>query len=130
MVLVNNMDSYFKRTPPDCSFYSRDYSEVPIHKELLYQTQYLRSMVKSAGFEIDIYRDKLEIFTELAKDELEAMVEFLYSGEIYCNQIVASQVSENLIDLLVFRQISYRMQSQSSTIQDFKKGQISQLCLH
>ena len=32
MVIVNDMDSYFNQTQPECSVYSEDHNEFPIHK--------------------------------------------------------------------------------------------------
>ena len=45
--LAANMDSYFKQKPPDCSLFSQDSFEFQVHKELLFQTEYLREMIKS-----------------------------------------------------------------------------------
>ena len=47
--LAANMDSYFKQKPPDCSLFSQDSFEFQIHKELLFQTEYLREMIKSVN---------------------------------------------------------------------------------
>ena len=32
MVIVQGMDSYFNQTQPECSVYSEDHNEFPIHK--------------------------------------------------------------------------------------------------
>ena len=47
--LAANMDSYFKQKPPDCSLFSQDSFEFQVHKELLFQTEYLREMIKSVN---------------------------------------------------------------------------------
>ena len=49
MALAHKMESYFKKTPPDCSLFSKENFQIPIHKELLYQTQFMRDMVKSVS---------------------------------------------------------------------------------
>ena len=47
--LAANMDSYFKQKPPDCSLFSQDSFEFQVYKELLFQTEYLREMIKSVN---------------------------------------------------------------------------------
>ena len=51
MALTKYMETYFKDTPPDIHLFSQDNFEIPIHKELFYQTRLMRSMIKSANFE-------------------------------------------------------------------------------
>ena len=41
MVLVKYMDEYFNTKTPDCSFYSEDGHEIPVHREVLYQTKWV-----------------------------------------------------------------------------------------
>ena len=41
MVLVKCMDEYFKTKTPDCSLYSEDGYEIPVHREVLYQTKWV-----------------------------------------------------------------------------------------
>ena len=41
MVLVKYMALYFNTKPPDCSFYSEDGYEIPVHCEVLYQTKWV-----------------------------------------------------------------------------------------
>ena len=41
MVLVECMDEYFKKKTPDCSLYSEDGYEIPVHREVLYQTKWV-----------------------------------------------------------------------------------------
>ena len=51
MALVNTMDAYFKARPPDYSIFSKDNCEISLHKELLYQTSFMCSLVKSANLD-------------------------------------------------------------------------------
>ena len=99
LVLCNNMDSYFKNTPPDCSLYSEGNHEISIHKELLYQTRYMREMIMNTGFE-----SKIEVFCpSISKEELKNIVDFLYCGKISCkNQSAVSETTENLNKLFGF----------------------------
>ena len=96
------MGSYFKQIPPDCSLLSEDGAEFLVHKELLYQTKFMRRMLKSA--DIDSMDTKIEIMCpSLSKLDIKIIAKFLYSGEIFCpNQIVATQVFTNLQELFGF----------------------------
>ena len=51
LALVNSLNSYFKQRPPDCSLFSQYNCEIQIHRELLYQTSYLRDMIKSVNMD-------------------------------------------------------------------------------
>ena len=106
MTFVNNIESYFKDTPPDCSLISQDNYEIPIHKELLYQTKYMQEMCKSV--EMDPCYSKIEIICpSLVKEEIDIIVHFLYSGKILCtDQSEASQVSKDLTQLFGFPKIN------------------------
>ena len=106
MVLVDNMDSYFLSTPPDCSLYSQENDEVLIHKELLYQTNFAREMVKSVGID-----SKIEVICpSLSKDELEIIVNFLYHGKLlFSNEKAVSHACTNLEELLGFQLVRDEM---------------------
>ena len=93
------INSFYNDKETDCILYSEDKMEFKIHKEILGQTNFLRKILSSSK---DYCCQIMEIFCPCSKSDLEFLVKFLYSGEIYCNQIVASQVSENLIDLFGF----------------------------
>ena len=51
LATVNHMDSYFKKILPDCSLFSEDGFEIPVHKEVLYQTEFMRQMLKSVNMD-------------------------------------------------------------------------------
>ena len=75
--LASYMIKYFKQRPPDCTLFSEDNCKILIHKELLYQTQYMRSMIKSAS--IGCCCSQIEIMCpSLTINELEIIVQFLY----------------------------------------------------
>ena len=99
MVLVRTMESYFKTTPPDCSLFSKNNYEHPIHKELLYQTKFMRDMVVSVSPD-----SKIEVICHsLSKEELEVIVDFLYTGRILCtSKIAVYRAAKNLRDLFGF----------------------------
>ena len=99
LVFVNAMESYFKSSPPDCSLFSHDNYGILVHKELMYQTKFMREMIGSVGID-----SKIDVFCpSLSKEELEIIVDFFYNGKIvYKNQTVVSQVSRNLEELFGF----------------------------
>ena len=81
---LKNMESYFKQNPPDCSLYSQDNFEFPVHKEVLYQTMYLCEIIKNSNS--DTCCCKIEILCQsISKEELKIMVDFLYTGNISCD---------------------------------------------
>ena len=100
LALVDNMASYFRQMPTDCTLFSEDGTEVQVHKELLFQTKYLRKMIKSLKMEYS----RIEIMCpSLSSEELEDIVKFLYSGKISCtDQSTASHIFQNLTQLFGF----------------------------
>ena len=127
--IVNYIESDIKLQPPDCSLYSEEGFEIPIHKEVLYQTKFMREMLKS----MDCCFDKVELFfPTLAKEDLEVMVNFLYNGKIICrNRSDLCKVVVNLTQFLGFpnymdlRSITncYPLQGDNNKIKDVKKDQ-------
>ena len=98
--IVNYIESDIKLQPPDCSLFSEEGFEIPIHKEVLYQTKFMREMLKS----MDCCCCKVELFfPTLAKEDLEVMVNFLYNGKIICrNRSDLCRVVVNLTQFLGF----------------------------
>ena len=102
MAVVNNMDSYLKQKPPDCVLVSKEFFKVPVHKELFYQTEFMRSMIKSVGFENCCSSIEI-ICPSLCIDKLEVIVQFLYNGKVSAeHQGFASQISNLLVTLFGF----------------------------
>ena len=101
MALTNYMETYFKHKTPEISLFSQDNFEIPVHKEVFYQTQLMCSMLKSANF--DNCCSKASVICPLQKEELRLIAQFLYSGELVCkNQEEATQMSKNLSELFGF----------------------------
>ena len=136
LVVVKNMDSYFKQIPPDCSLFCEDGSELPIHKELLYQTRFMRRMLKSANMD----NNKIEIMCPfVAKRELEIIVKFLYTGQVYCGeQAFASQVFNNLTQLFGFPSRNFEFdgiilkaeREESNELEDFSIQPVSNFIIY
>ena len=106
LLLFNNMDSYFKNTPPDCILFTEDHCAISVHKELLYHTKFMREMIMSVGTD-----SKIEIICpSLSRKELETIAYFLYKGKILCsNQSHIFQASKNLEELFGFPLIQDEM---------------------
>ena len=100
--LVKNMESYFKQNPPDCSLYSQDNFEFPVHKEVLYQTKYLCEIIKNTISETCCC--KIEILCQsISKEELKIMVDFLYTGNAYVdNATLGFSTCKNLNTMFGF----------------------------
>ena len=98
--IFENIDSYFDTKKPDCSLFSEDGFEFTVHKELLFQTKFLRELIKNS----DCCCCKIEIFfPSLAREELAIMTSFLCNGEItYSDQSVVTKVYSNLTKLFGF----------------------------
>ena len=80
-------------------FYSKDNCQILIHKELLYQTKFMREMISGIGIDsnIDV------ICPSVSKEELEIIVQFLYNGKlVHADETVVSKASKNLEELFGF----------------------------
>ena len=74
--------SYFKTKSANCIMHSEDGNEFKVHKEVLSQTKLMRDILKSAANCCNI----IEIFCPCPKNELESVIEFLYTGNITCDE--------------------------------------------
>ena len=104
MALVNCMETYFKHTTPDITLISEENFKINVHKEMFYQTQLMRTMIKST--DSDYCCSKVSVICSIPKEELKLIVQFLYSGKLFFkNQKELSQLSENLTGLFGFPKI-------------------------
>ena len=105
MALTNYMETYFKHKTPDINLFSQDNFEIPVHKEVFYQTQLMCSMLKSANF--DNCCSKASVICPLQNEELRMIAQFLYNGELVCkNEEEATKMSKNLSELFGFPPIN------------------------
>ena len=79
----NYMETYLKNKSTDCILYSNDGGKFKVHKELFGQTQFLRKILSSAN---ERCCGTIEVFCPCSKDELNHLVNFLYDGEIHCEE--------------------------------------------
>ena len=71
--IVSYTKSHFKVQSPDCSFFTEDGNVIPVHKDILFQTKFMRDLFKS----FDNFCYKMEIiFPSVSIEELDLMVEF------------------------------------------------------
>ena len=103
MAIADYLKSYTELKQPDCSFYTEHGEEIPIHKELLFQTDFMHNILKSC----ECYCSKIEIiFPSIPIEELDLMIEFLYTGQFSCNlQNIAKKTISNLEEYLGFSNI-------------------------
>jgi hypothetical protein len=88
------MDIYLKNKSRDCILYSEVGSKFKVHKELFGQTQFLRKILSSAS---ERCCQTMEVFCPCSKNELKHLVNFLYDGEIHCEEEFDSlKILENL----------------------------------
>ena len=89
------LESFLKNEEADCVLYSKEGVKFNIHKEIFFQTKYMRNILLSVQ---STCCRKMEIFCPCSEDELECIVNFFYSGKISCN-IDQDLLSEILYDL-------------------------------
>merc|ERR1711956_199259 len=96
-----------KEKPQDCSLFSDNNFEFPIHKELFFQTKFMCEMIENVNY-LESCCSKIEILCpSLAQKDLEMIVKFLYTGKIICeNEDSACEVSKNLTNLFGFPSIN------------------------
>ena len=96
----NSMDTYLKNKSRDCILYSEDGNRFKVHKELFGQTQFLREILSSVH---ERCCGTIEVFCSCSKDELNHLVNFLYDGEIHCEEVFDSlKILKNLNKIFGF----------------------------
>ena len=123
-ILVDNMNSYFKSQPKNCSIFSEENCEFPIHNEILYQTPFMREMIKSVN--LDCNDLPITIYCpSVSKVELKIIVNFLYSGKILCsNEEMGFQIEELLTELFGFPRMSTDEKS-DTIVEKHQKGLVA-----
>ena len=103
-------ESFLKHREADCILYSEEGTRFNIHKEILYQTKFMRNIFVSAT---DTSQIDLEIFCPCSENELDAIVNFLYSGKISNNlKTNVTKVLKNLTKIFGFSEELF-------TVEDF-----------
>ena len=77
----DHMGSFFSKKESDCILYSEEGVNFNVHKEILFQTDFLRNILSSKKAECC---SVMEVFCPCSENDLKYMVEFLYLGKISC----------------------------------------------
>ena len=80
-VKSDRMDLYFSNKETDCILYAENGISFNIHKELLAQTELLRNILSSIKYHCC---GVIEIFFPCSDSDLRHIIQFLYSGKIFC----------------------------------------------
>ena len=88
------VESSLMNKDPNCALYSKEGKRFSVHKEILYQTQFMRNIMISANVSCC---SGLEIFCPCSEIELEEILNFFYKGEIsFSNVNDLNRISDNL----------------------------------
>ena len=99
-LITDYLDRYLKWKSENCILYSEEGVDFKIHKEIFVQTDFMREILFSAK---DHCCEEIEIFCPCSTEELNYLVNFLYNGEIYCDENKdATQIIQNLSKVLGF----------------------------
>ena len=94
------LDFYLKNKSTDCILYSKDGGKFKVHKELFGQTDFLREILSSTK---EHCCAPIEVLCPCSKEELRHLVNFLYDGEIHCEEESDSlKIIENLEKIFGF----------------------------
>ena len=97
----NDLEFYRKNNSRDCILFSEDGSKFKVHKELFGQTDFLRKILSSTK---DHCCGTIEVICPCSKEELHSLVNFLYDGEIHCEEESESlKIIENLQNIFGFQ---------------------------
>ena len=94
------VESFLKSKEPDCTLYSEEGMKYNIHKEIFYQTQFMRNIFETSNA---ICCKEKEIFCPCSGDELESMVNFLYNGRASSLKVTdIAKILDNLTRIFGF----------------------------
>ena len=93
-------ESLFEMKEADCILSSEDGIEIDIHKEILFQTKFMQSILLSIE---NSCCNNIQIFCPCPAHELEDLVKFLYSGKmIYNTDTERAKLLDNLNKIFGF----------------------------
>ena len=111
------LESILKNVKHDCILYSSEGMKFSIHKEIFFESKLMQNILKNANYCCKV----LEIVSPCSKNELEYIVNFLYSGKISClKQFDILQVQENLTKIFGFPENLFSFENPSKT--NLEKG--------
>ena len=113
--ILDYKETHFKNKPEDCILYAEDGTDFKIHKEVLGQTVFLRKILFTT---INHCCDTIEIICPCTKEELEKLVNFLYHGEIQCENVFESFKSQEDLSKIFGFPEDFNIQCQIATLLD------------
>ena len=94
------IDYFLQNREPDCFLYSNDGMKFDIHKEIFYQSGWMRNIFIDAK---DTCCREMEIFCPCSADELDIITKFLYSGtNSFNNETEVSNITNILTKIFGF----------------------------
>ena len=120
---MDYFESYFKNKSPDCTLYSEDGGHFRIHKEIFGQTEFMREILNTTN---EHCCGTIEIFCPCSKEDLDHIVQFLYSGNVTLidkNEPVKvvenlMTINENLSKIFGFPK-NFCLHHQKKTVQNY-----------
>ena len=71
----SSLESFLTKYEANCALYSKEGIKFDIHKEIMYQTKFMRNILQSAS---NSCCGNMEIFCPCSEEELETIVNFFY----------------------------------------------------
>ena len=122
-VLCDNSQSFFNRKVTDGLLYSEEGTEFRVHKEVLCQTKFMRTIL---SYSKDVCCAEVQIFCPCSKINLECMVTFLYTGKIaYGCEVNLIKILNNLNEIFGFSKEQFLSENNKDTQNDFD---ITKIC--
>ena len=107
-----SLGSFLKNEEANCILYSKEGIKFDIHKEILYQTEFMRNILKSTNI---ICCGTIEFLCPCSEDELESMVNFLYNGTISELRLTdVAKILDNLTKMFGFSEKSFSVEDCSA----------------
>ena len=71
----SSLGSFLTKYEANCALYSKEGTKFDIHKEIMYQTKFMRNILQSAN---NSCGENMEILCPCSEEELETIVNFFY----------------------------------------------------
>ena len=103
--------TFLQNKEPSCILYSKEGKKFNIHKEILYQSNLMKNVLKSSN---NFCCRDIEIFCPCTEDEMRQMVNFLYTGTIsYTKQSNIYKFMETISEIFGFPEEFFSVEKRS-----------------
>ena len=125
--LEDYQELFFTKKMPDCVLFSEEGTKFEIHKQLLSQTQFLRTILASVQ---DQCCGIIEILCPCSTKHLEHLVHFLYHGEIRCrNELESFEILDDLNNIFGFpKELCLYKSHDRQTLFNDEESRTSRMC--